>query len=795
MNIKDKILVKCVKIKNDIVRYRTKKIDKIEYYFDELIIDKNSIFIRGWILSKNKENISPSIKFSTDDNSETFDIKLYKREDVCKALEIENINCGFQFEATFRSNKTGRIYLQYVIDGRIRRIVIGAFIGEKDEKKLSVNKIISGIAPFNEVVENVKIDSFNIPDEIYNFSVDIIVPVYNGFDYLERLFKTIEQTDMKYRLFIIDDKSPDERVLPFLTEYAKDKENVFLFENSINLGFVQSVNKALSVSDSDVAIVNTDVILPDKWLERLMIPIILRNDTASSTPFTNSGTICSFPVFCDNNDLFLGLDIDEIDNEFLKIKPVYNEMPTGVGFCMGMKRNVINEIGIFDAEVFYKGYGEENDWCQRAIEHGYKNVHVENLFVWHKHGGSFLSEDKKRYIERNFKLLLQKHPNYEKDVALYCKKDPAKNIREYVKWQLISREARENYVIFNHNWGGGAITYINDRIKSFMENGFGVIQIIGDANYGIVVEYNYKGHKSQFAFKDFEEVYNTIKDIKCKNIIINELVSFENLENVQNFVQKLKEHFKAKLTMLGHDFYAVCPSIYLMNDEDRHCFKPKEDDCRKCFENNSNKFYNNCASIDEWRKMWQSFLKKCDEIILFSENTKTYFEYWYEDVNISVLPHQVNYIRPVRDYSKSEDKIIITVIGNLMKTKGSDIIYEMSELIKKENINAEIVVIGPDLDNCKDKSIIIHGKYSREELPDLIEKYKSDVIFIASIWPETFSYTTEEAIKMNMPVAAFNIGAPAERLAKYDKGIIIDEISAKAALDKIIGYVKNKRNA
>ena len=60
---------------------------------------------------------------------------------------------------------------------------------------------------------------------------------------------------------------------------------------------------------------------------------------------------------------------------------------------MGINREVLQEIGNFDAKTFGKGYGEENDWCQRAIEKGYKNVHVENLFVFHNHGGSFKSEE------------------------------------------------------------------------------------------------------------------------------------------------------------------------------------------------------------------------------------------------------------------------------------------------------------------------------------------------------------------------------------------------------------------
>jgi glycosyltransferase involved in cell wall biosynthesis len=67
---------------------------------------------------------------------------------------------------------------------------------------------------------------------------------------------------------------------------------------------------------------------------------------------------------------------------------------------------------------------------------------------------------------------------------------------------------------------------------------------------------------------------------------------------------------------------------------------------------------------------------------------------------------------------------------------------------------------------------------------------KIDIIFIASIWPETFSYTTEEVIKMGLPVASFDIGAPAERIAKYDKGLIISDMTAGTAVEEILKYIK-----
>lgn len=94
----------------------------------------------------------------------------------------------------------------------------------------------------------------------------------------------------------------------------------------------------------------------------------LDHSIATVTPLTNNGSICSVPTFLEDNHIPAGYDIDSfahyIENISLK---QFREIPTAVGFCMYIKRNIIDEIGLFDQENFGKGYGEENDFVVGSL--------------------------------------------------------------------------------------------------------------------------------------------------------------------------------------------------------------------------------------------------------------------------------------------------------------------------------------------------------------------------------------------------------------------------------------------
>lgn len=200
------------------------------------------------------------------------------------------------------------------------------------------------------------------------------------------------------------------------------------------------------------------------------------------------------------------------------------------------------------------------------------------------------------------------------------------------------------------------------------------------------------------------------------------------------------------------------------------------------------------GNIKSWRDTWGDFYHDTvDELIVFSESSKTIFTKAYPFLHnkITITPHEiVPFKHKLSAARKTEmpEFVNIAMLGNLIYIKGEQIITEMAELTKYEPYkNIKLTVIG---DYNIENNITVTGQYNREDLPALIEKHNIDIIFISSICPETYSYTTTEAMTLELPVACFNIGAPAERIANYNKGLIISDICPKKALEEITEFVK-----
>jgi len=625
--------------------------------------------------------------------------------------------------------------------------------------------------------------------------IDIIIPVYNGFELLAWLFKAVFQnTADPYRLIIIDDCSPDPRVWPFLQGVAARRENTILLRNSVNKGFAASVNIAFQHTRNHFVLLNTDVEVPPGWLERLMRPIVKSKDVASTTPFTNSGTICGFPQFLEDNEIFDGLRVDEIDRFFSLVKDdeVRVTLPTGVGFCMGMNRNVVERIGLFDEEAFGRGYGEENDWSMRACSKGYRNIMVPNLFVYHKHGASFGAEEKGRLQERNLEVLVRRHPGYPGLVQRFIEDDPVAMVRNFLIMVIGSRACGQKpALIIDHELGGGANFYREEWVTERVKRGAPVMALLHNrSEQGLRLHFYFKEHHVQFIVDSMDELLGLAEFISFSEILYNNAVSFDDPLMVAKLLPELKRICGCRLSLAIHDYYPVCPSFHLMDDSGKFCGIPDLERCEECLPNNP--FRSRLADVDirTWRRVWGSCLAESDVIVCFSKSSAQLIQRAYpvDPRKIQVRHHKVDHLTDGKPRLDPSAGLHIGVVGSIGYHKGSGIVREMATLIKERKLPVRITVIG-ELDGVPMKGVLaITGSYDRRNLPRIIEETGVNMFLVPSICPETFSYVTEELVQMEVPLCVFNIGALPERVSGYTLGRIIDRIDARAALEALLAF-------
>ncbi|HNX58328.1 MAG TPA: glycosyltransferase, partial [Spirochaetota bacterium] len=760
-----------------------------KYKIDRLIRLKNSgVIISGWILSRNSriKSISAVIKGHHDIVLNNPEIVI--RDDVFYLGKIdEQLVRGFKF--CINNYSFTEIDFEVIVEF------------ENERKSVVAQKCcvadIDNFLSFNDLYQLID-NSANRNEFSLACPVDVIIPIYNGYEYFDKLFGSIFASETSPRRYIIiDDASPDIRVMPYLNDLRNKHNNIVLVKNEINMGFVKTVNKGVSLTNSHFVILNSDTEVPVNWLERLIFPIINNNSIASTTPFTNSGTICSFPDFLKNNKLYEDMSVSQIDEYFsrIKIPAEVCEVPTGVGFCMGINRNVVGKIGFFDESSFLNGYCEENDWCRRAVKAGYKNVIVPNLFVYHKHGGSFTPEQKKEQIARNERRLVEKHPEYFHEVAKYINANPLSEIRNILK-MLVLTSSHRNVIILSHMIGGGTETYKTKVKASLVAGGTNVFDIQYDVywhKYKLSAVLNREDYN--YYFDDFNDISTVCKILNISEIYVNNLVTFPNIHKVLRSVEEVKREQKIKIKTLIHDYFMICPSYVLINKDGNFCGIPEISECKNCMLNHSFAYIPvKWADISEWRAVWESILNCSDEIVCFSQSSKELIRKCYHSLNekkVTVTPHQSAYIMKVNRPVKRKS-INIGILGAMSYPKGKKIIEEMVHYIDDKSLNVSVKVIGSMSTGLSSKHLFVNGRYSSYELESLVEKHKIDIIFIPSIWPETFSYTTEESMKMGLPVAVFNLGAPAERVKMYDKGLVISKIDAVTAVDEILEYMKKQ---
>lgn len=207
---------------------------------------------------------------------------------------------------------------------------------------------------------------------------DLIVVSWNHLEFLRPCVEhIIENTRSPYRLIVADNAS-DAEIIGYLDKLkANSDKEITLVKNDKNLGFVKAVNQGLRISNAPyVCIFNNDTLPGEGWLMELV-------DFAEKHP--DAGL---FNPVCGGH-IEEKLSVNEYAKKLLvSNKGKYMEMNQCQGFCMLVKRELIEKIGYLDEQFDTVGF-DDTDYSMRAHLLGYKSLCVQSSYVYHREHASF----------------------------------------------------------------------------------------------------------------------------------------------------------------------------------------------------------------------------------------------------------------------------------------------------------------------------------------------------------------------------------------------------------------------
>ena len=601
--------------------------------------------------------------------------------------------------------------------------------------------------------------------------VDVIVPVYRGLADTRLCIESALASRCRtpWRLVVLDDASPEPAVSAWLREIAAQDERVVLLVNEENLGFVGTVNRGMALSGSnDVVLLNSDTEVAGDWLDRLRDCAYSGPRVASVTPFSNNATICSYPRFCQDNRLPEGFDTARLDALFARTNPGQSvEVPTGIGFCMYVRRDCLDAVGLFDVENYGKGYGEENDFCQRAIHAGWHNLHALDVFVMHSGGVSF-GESKTPREAQAMATLRRMHPTYETQVHQFLAVDPAAGARLAVDVERYAENARPAVLAVLHDRGGGTVRHVHELAEH--QRARAQFFILRPAAGGrVTLEAAGAGEAFSLSFdlnQGCDALVFALRSLRVR------LIHYHHLIGHPEIVLDLPNRLGVPYDFTAHDFYTVCPQItFTFSDSSNsYCGELGNAQCGECLQRSPAP---GGLDIEAWRHKHRMFLRSARHVLAPSRDAIHHLARYVPMANLHFVSHTdvaADAVLPMpqpRPLGPTAP-LKIAVIGALSPIKGADVLEDVAALAAWRDAAIEFHLIGfayRSLRGAPKTRLVVHGEYQEHQLDALLESIQPDVIWFPALWPETYSYTLSACLQTGLPVVAPELGAFPERLS------------------------------
>ena len=594
--------------------------------------------------------------------------------------------------------------------------------------------------------------------------VDVIVPVYRGLRTAMACLDSVLPTLLDgSRLHVVDDGGVDAELGQALDGLAA-AGRIVLHRLPANRGFPAAANTGLrAAARRDVVLLNSDTVVPPGWLQHLADAAHSAPDIGSACPLSNDATILSYPKRNTPNPMPDPVSISALARRANGLATV--DIPVAVGFCMYIRRDCLDALGLLREDLWAQGYGEENDWCLRARHRGWRHVAAPGCFVAHEGGASF-GAARRHLLTRNGAQLERLHPGYGAMVADWIGRDPlgpARRRMDVLRW----RDGRQqsSVVLVTHAAGGGVDRVVRERASALRSASVRPIVIRPDGDTCVVGD----GDTPNLRYRLPAEWDGLLRLLRTDRVARVEL--HHTLGHSPELL-RLPERLGVPYDVFVHDYASFCARIALV-PEHSYCGEPPIPGCEACVADHGSNLEEDIGPASLVARS-TLLLGGARQVVAPAFDAATRIRRHFPAVLPAVTPWEEDNTLP----EPPPTRLIrhVCVIGGIGVEKGFEVLLGCVRDAAARSLPLRFTVVGYTADDERMLAagpVFITGQYPEADGEALIRQQDADIALIPSVWPETWCFTLGLAWRAGLRAVVFDLGAPAERVRRTGWGEVL----------------------
>jgi O-antigen biosynthesis protein len=338
---------------------------------------------------------------------------------------------------------------------------------------------------------------------------------------------------------------------------------------------------------------------------------------------------------------------------------------------------------------------------------------------------------------------------------------------------FVGRQPPAAMAMVTHALGGGIARHVDDMSALLRAAGVPVVQVQPGPRRGLVVTSEHD--RGQAIAAEGSELTAALAVAG---------VTHAHVHSLFGYPASLIEEWPEALEAAGlaydftlHDFLPRCPRVQPVGFGGVFCTLPTPPSCQRCVDLLGTEI--GVVDVAAWLARYGRLLRGARRIFAPSADVAHWFEQEFEGIDPVLRPHPECAIDRPPSWPASrrpDGRVRVALLGALGRHKGCALLERTATEAVIQGVPLDFVVVGyTDRDEQLRSlgNVTITGAYSEKDLLGLLAAQRPDLVWFPAVWPETYSYTLSAALATPLPIVAFDLGAPAERLRALGRGTLL----------------------